>query len=69
VGTVTKGKSVIEFMNLIGYDAMTLGNHEFDIMQDELIPTLELAEFPIISCNVVDAETDELLPYIEPISC
>ncbi|HHV37541.1 MAG TPA: multifunctional 2',3'-cyclic-nucleotide 2'-phosphodiesterase/5'-nucleotidase/3'-nucleotidase [Candidatus Cloacimonetes bacterium] len=66
VGTVTKGKSVIEFMNLIGYDAMTLGNHEFDIMQDELIPTLELAEFPIISCNVVDAETDELLPYIEP---
>ncbi len=66
VGTVTKGKSVIEYMNLIGYEAMTLGNHEFDIIQDELIPTLALAEFPIISCNVVDAETGELLPYITP---
>jgi 2',3'-cyclic-nucleotide 2'-phosphodiesterase (5'-nucleotidase family) len=38
-GTVTKGRAVIEYMNAIGYDAMTIGNHEYDIMEDELIQT------------------------------
>ena len=30
VGTVTKGRAVIDFMNLAGYDALALGNHDFD---------------------------------------
>lgn len=66
VGTVTNGVSVIEYMNMVGYDALTIGNHEFDILQDELEPTLELANFPILTCNVIDTETGEIPWYAFP---
>ncbi|MGC9362325.1 MAG: bifunctional metallophosphatase/5'-nucleotidase [Candidatus Syntrophosphaera sp.] len=66
VGTVTNGRAVIEYMNAIGYDAMTIGNHEYDISEDELKQTLSLAEFPILSCNIIDKRTGELVRYVEP---
>ncbi|GAB1367066.1 MAG TPA: bifunctional UDP-sugar hydrolase/5'-nucleotidase [Candidatus Cloacimonas sp.] len=66
VGTVTKGRAVIEYMNAIGYDAMTIGNHEYDIMEDELINTLQLAKFPILTCNVLDKRTNEIPHYAQP---
>lgn len=66
VGTVTKGRAVIEFMNAIGYDAMTIGNHEYDILEGELTETLKLAEFPILTCNVLDKKTHEIVSYAQP---
>ncbi len=66
VGTVTKGVAVIEYMNAIGYDALTIGNHEFDIPEDELIETLSLANFPILGANVVRRDTGKLPDYLEP---
>ncbi|HOH60491.1 MAG: bifunctional metallophosphatase/5'-nucleotidase [Candidatus Cloacimonetes bacterium] len=66
VGTVTKGKAVMEYMNYIGYDAMTIGNHEFDILQDDLEETLELANFPILTCNVIDERTGQIPWYAFP---
>ncbi|HNQ43193.1 MAG TPA: metallophosphatase, partial [Candidatus Cloacimonadota bacterium] len=66
VGTVTQGRAVIEFMNAVGYDAMTIGNHEFDILQDELENTLELANFPILTCNVIDTRTGKIPWYAFP---
>lgn len=66
VGTVTKGKAVIEYMNAIGYDAMTVGNHEFDIMDTELMETLEMANFPILSCNIMDKRTGTFPWYVVP---
>ena len=66
VGTVTNGVAVIEYMNMIGYDAMTIGNHEFDILQADLEPTLEIANFPILSCNVIDTRTGKIPWYAFP---
>lgn len=66
VGTVTKGRAVIEYMNAIGYDAMTVGNHEFDIIDSELIETLRLANFPILSCNIRDRRTGTYPWYVVP---
>ena len=66
VGTVTKGKAVMDYMNYIGYDAMTIGNHEFDILQDDLEETVELANFPILSCNVIDERTGKIPWYAFP---
>lgn len=66
VGTVTQGRAVIEYMNYIGYDAMTVGNHEFDILQDDLEKTIELANFPILTCNVIDKRTGKLPWYAFP---
>ncbi len=66
VGTVTKGRAVIDYMNAIGYDAMTIGNHEFDILQDDLITTLKDAKFPILTCNVIDTRTNQIPAYAQP---
>ncbi len=54
------GQADAEFMNEIGYDAMTLGNHEFDKSSKILADFIKEASFPIVSSNV-DVENDEWL--------
>lgn len=49
--TTYGGKAEIEMMNLIGFDAMTLGNHEFNRGPDSLAEMLATAQFPIVSGN------------------
>jgi len=62
---------VIAAMNTLGFDASTLGNHEFNYGLDFLMKSLEGANFPIVSANVVKTmgaspREDETLikPYI-----
>ncbi|MCQ2398275.1 MAG: 5'-nucleotidase C-terminal domain-containing protein, partial [Sphaerochaetaceae bacterium] len=43
---------VIKAMNLVGYDAATLGNHDFDLGTDYLLKTFSHANFPILAANV-----------------
>ncbi len=50
--TTYGGKAEVEMMNLIGFDAMTLGNHEFNRGPDSLAEMLATAEFPIVAGNV-----------------
>lgn len=55
-----------KLMNLIGYDAMTVGNHEFDKPLDVLMRQKGWAEFPFLAANIVKKGTGETLfePYI-----
>ncbi|MEK3806132.1 bifunctional 2',3'-cyclic-nucleotide 2'-phosphodiesterase/3'-nucleotidase [Bacillus sp. FSL H8-0547] len=46
------GLADVEFMNMMQYDAMTFGNHEFDKGPDALRAFIEKAKFPIVSSNV-----------------
>ena len=57
------GGSSVLFMNAAGYDAATLGNHEFDFGFEELQIMDTLADFPILDANILDKETGE--PYFE----
>ncbi|MBT4333336.1 MAG: bifunctional metallophosphatase/5'-nucleotidase [Candidatus Cloacimonetes bacterium] len=66
VGTMSEGRAVITYMNMIGYDFLAIGNHEFDLGEEILINTLADAEFPILSCNIVKKGTDELIDYVLP---
>lgn len=50
--TTYGGKAEVEMMNMIGFDAMTLGNHEFNRGPDSLAEMLATASFPIVSGNV-----------------
>ena len=50
--TTYRGRAEVEMMNLIGFDAMTLGNHEFNNGPDSLAEMLSGAEFPIVAGNV-----------------
>lgn len=51
--TVDKGESVVELMNLAGYDAMTPGNHDFNYGYDHLKTLQSQMKFPLLSANVV----------------
>ena len=62
---------VITAMNTVGFDASTLGNHEFNYGLDFLMKSLAGANFPVISANVVktagsDPTKDDTLiqPYV-----
>ena len=46
---------VITTMNYMGYDAMTLGNHEFNWGVDTATRILSQADFPILAANVIDS--------------
>lgn len=46
-----KGYVEITLMNQMGYDAATLGNHEFDNGTTELAKRIRKAKFPVVCCN------------------
>ncbi|MEK4027851.1 5'-nucleotidase C-terminal domain-containing protein [Pseudobacillus sp. FSL P4-0506] len=46
------GQADLEFMNLVDYDAMTFGNHEFDLGTKPLANFIAKAKFPFVSANV-----------------
>ncbi|WP_170529139.1 bifunctional metallophosphatase/5'-nucleotidase [Ruegeria arenilitoris] len=58
--TYYKGKVAAEFMNKLGYDAMTVGNHEFDDGPEVLAGFVDAVEFPILMSNA-NIENEELL--------
>ena len=63
--TTYRGKAEIEIMNMIGFDAMTLGNHEFNNGPDALAEMLAEAEFPIVAGNVNVPEGHALAPLVQ----
>jgi len=50
--TLFKGQADVELMNEIGFDAFTLGNHEFDEGDEVLASFIDKANFPVITANV-----------------
>lgn len=57
----SKGDAAIDFLNLCGYDAMAIGNHEFDYGQDKIYEYVERANFPLLSANVIVDATGNLM--------
>ncbi|ORX98709.1 Metallo-dependent phosphatase [Basidiobolus meristosporus CBS 931.73] len=62
-----KGNVSHRVMNLLGYDLMSLGNHEFDEGSDQLAEFLGNLRFPVVCANLeVGAESDlakKVKPY------
>ncbi len=50
-GSMDKGKTIIDLMNAAGYDAATLGNHEFDYNMTGTMNIIDWANYPYLSCN------------------
>lgn len=49
--TLYKGDVEVELMNLMGYDAATIGNHEFDFGVENMARLFRKAKFPIVCAN------------------
>jgi len=54
MGSLTEGESIINIMNAVGYDVVTIGNHEFDFGMDRFSELTGKADFPYVCCNFTD---------------
>jgi len=58
--TYYKGAAAAEFMNQLGYDGMTVGNHEFDDGPEVLKGFMDSVQFPVLMSNA-DVSGEPLL--------
>ena len=65
ISDVFHGRPVLDMMNGLHFDAMTLGNHEFDWGRTTLAGIIESAAFPVLSANIVD-RAGSYLPGVRP---
>lgn len=63
--TVAKGDLEVELMNVLGYDAATMGNHELDNGQEEYARRLAAMTVPTLCCNY-DFSKTPMSEYIKP---
>lgn len=63
--TMFKGDVEVGLMNMMGYDAATIGNHEFDFGLDNMVRIFRMANFPIVCSNYNFADT-ELADIVKP---
>ena len=66
VSNSTEGELVMAAMNAAGYDAWTLGNHEFDWGQEILEARITQAAFPALAANILDATNGKLWDAVRP---
>lgn len=52
ISSLTKGNAIIDIMNTMPFDAVTMGNHEFDHGWDNTLLQLSQAKFPIVQGNI-----------------
>ncbi len=66
VGTISEGRYVVDIMKGVGYDAVTLGNHEFDYKTPRMFTLLSLLGAPVTCVNLRNTNTGEFpfAPYV-----
>lgn len=60
-----KGEVEVRLMNAMGYDAATIGNHEFDFGLENMARIFRMARFPILCCNY-DFDSTPLSGLVKP---
>ncbi len=63
--TLFKGDVEVELMNRMGYDAVTIGNHEFDFGLDNMARIFRAAKFPVV-CSNYDFSGTPLQGIVKP---
>ena len=63
--TLFKGEVEIGLMNQMGYDAVTIGNHEFDFGLDNLARIFRMSTFPVV-CSNYDCKGTVLEGLVKP---
>ena len=63
--TLFKGEVEVGLMNQMGYDAATIGNHEFDFGMDNMAKLFKMANFPIV-CSKYDCKGTVLEDLVKP---
>ena len=66
ISNANRGEAVTKAMSLMHYDAMAVGNHDFDWGQDILAQRSKEASFPFLATNVVETKTGQVPTYLRP---
>lgn len=61
-----EGRTIINAMNMVGYDALTLGNHDFDHGQAVVKARAIQAQFPFLAANLVEQSTNKPPSWVKP---
>ncbi len=64
--TQYKGEATAEFMETLGYQAMSVGNHEFDAGPSTLAKFIQTVPFPVLGANVDASADPDLKDLIQP---
>lgn len=65
-GAISGGKFIVDIMEEMGYDAVGLGNHEFDFGVEHLTSLIAESNLPIVNLNLHTMHSDSMFftPYI-----
>lgn len=65
LGAASKGGYIVDIMNAVGYDFVTLGNHEFDYAIPRLKELTHMLKATVLCCNLIDLKADQRMykPY------
>jgi 5'-nucleotidase / UDP-sugar diphosphatase len=66
ISNANKGEAVTRAMNVMRYDALAVGNHDFDWGQDVLAQRAKEASFPFLAANVIETTTGRSPSYLKP---
>ncbi|MDN8601684.1 bifunctional UDP-sugar hydrolase/5'-nucleotidase [Citrobacter sp. S2-9] len=58
ISSLTKGQAIIDIMNTMPFDAVSIGNHEFDHGWDNALRQLSKANFPVLLGNVFHKDSE-----------
>lgn len=57
IGSISKGEAIVKIMNYLGYDVVTLGNHEFDYAIPQLKSLVNALGAKVVSSNFLNKST------------
>ena len=65
LGAISQGEYIANLINLVDYDVLTLGNHEFDYKLSRLYELTSIIESPIVCSNFINLKENKLVfePY------
>lgn len=66
ISNLSQGRVSIDYMNLAGFDAAAVGNHEFDFGIATMEERMEQAHFPLLCANVVERASGEPPTWARP---
>lgn len=61
-----QGDAIVDYMNLVRYDALTIGVADFERGADNLARLAGRAQFPFLAANLVDVRTGEPPGWVQP---
>ena len=65
-GAFSKGKLSIDLFNALGYDALEVGNHDFDFGVGNLAALCGRAAMPVLGANVYEAPSGRRAGFLKP---